>query len=103
MTQIVTLKNVSAAQLVPHAAAADCRNMAHLAPYPSGNMLIISDRASNVSRMMRIIERMDESGDEPIEVIALHNASAADVVRIVNSLNQGQGAEGAAARQSRRR
>ena len=33
---------------------------------------------------MRIIERMDESGDEPIEVIPLHNAGAADVVRIVN-------------------
>jgi general secretion pathway protein D len=41
---------------------------------------------------------MDETGDEPIEVIALHNAGAADVVRIVNSINQGaQGAEGAAA------
>jgi general secretion pathway protein D len=50
-----------------------------------------------VSRIVRIVQRMDESGDEPIEVIALHNASAADVVRIVNSLNQGgQGAEGAA-------
>jgi general secretion pathway protein D len=60
-------------------------------------MLIISDRASNVNRIVRIIERMDESGDEPIEVIALHNASAADVVRIVNSLNQGQGAEGVGA------
>jgi general secretion pathway protein D len=36
---------------------------------------------------------MDESGDEPIEVIPLHNAGAADVVRIVNSLNQGAGAE----------
>ena len=60
-------------------------------------MLIISDRASNVNRIMRIIQRMDESGDEPIEVIPLHNASAADVVRIVNSLNQGQGAEGGGA------
>ncbi len=35
-------------------------------------MLIISDRASNVNRIVRIVERMDESGDEPIEVIALH-------------------------------
>jgi general secretion pathway protein D len=60
-------------------------------------MLIISDRASNVNRLMRIIERIDESGDEPIDVIALHNAGAADVVRIVTSLNQGQGAEGGGA------
>ncbi len=52
-------------------------------PILAGNMLIISDRASNVSRIVRIIERMDESGDEPIEVIPLHNAGAAEVVRVI--------------------
>jgi general secretion pathway protein D len=96
VTQIVTVKNISAAQLVPLLRPL-IPQYGHLAAYPTGNMLIISDRASNVSRIVRIIERMDESGDEPIEVIALHNASAADVVRIVNSLNQGQGAEGGGA------
>jgi general secretion pathway protein D len=96
VTQIVTVKNISAAQLVPLLRPL-IPQYGHLAAYPTGNMLIISDRASNVSRIVRIIERMDESGDEPIEVIALHNASAADVVRIVNSLNQGQGGEGAGA------
>ncbi|HEX3397710.1 MAG TPA: type II secretion system secretin GspD [Steroidobacteraceae bacterium] len=95
VTQIVTLKNVSAAQLVPMLRPL-IPTYGHLAAYPGGNMLIISDRASNVNRLLRIIERMDESGDEPIEVIALHNAGAADVVRIVNSLNQGPGAEGGA-------
>jgi general secretion pathway protein D len=97
VTQIITMKNISAAQLVPLLRPL-IPQYGHLAAYPSGNMLIISDRASNVSRIVRIIERMDESGDEPIEVIALHNASAADVVRVVNSLNQGgQGGEGGGA------
>ena len=92
VTQIVTLKNVSAAQLVPMLRPL-VPTYGHLAAYPGGNMLIISDRASNVNRVVRIIQRMDESGDEPIEVIPLHNAGSADVVRIVNSLNQGAGAE----------
>src|SRR6202789_3405649 len=96
VTQIVQVKNISAAQLVPLLRPL-IPQYGHLAAYPTGNMLIISDRASNVSRIVRIIERMDESGDEPIEVLALHNASAADVVRDVNSLNQGQGAEGGGA------
>jgi len=97
VTQIITMKNVSAAQLVPILRPL-IPQYGQLAAYAAGNMLIISDRASNVSRIVRIVQRMDESGDEPIEVIALHNASAADVVRIVNSLNQGgQGAEGAGA------
>jgi general secretion pathway protein D len=60
-------------------------------------MLIISDRASNVNRIMKIIARMDESGDEPVEVIGLRNASAADLVRTVNQLSQGQASEGAGA------
>jgi general secretion pathway protein D len=96
VTQVVSLKNVSAAALVPMLRPL-MPQYAQLAAYAGGNMLIISDRASNVNRLMRIIARLDESGDEAPEVIALHNASAADVVRIINSLNQGQGAEGAGA------
>ncbi len=93
VTQIITMKNVSAAQLVPLLRPL-IPQQGHLAAYAPGNMLIISDRASNVSRIMRIIERMDESGDEPIEVIALQNASATEVVRTINQLYQGGGAVG---------
>src|SRR5271166_5750774 len=93
VTQIITMKNVNAAQLVPLLRPL-IPQQGHLAAYPSGNMLIISDRASNVSRMMKIIERMDESGEEPIDVIPLHNASATELVRTVNQLTQGTGAPG---------
>jgi general secretion pathway protein D len=96
VTQIITMKNISAAQLVPLLRPL-IPQQGHLAAYPTGNMLIISDRASNVSRIMRIIARMDESGDEPVEVIALRNASATEMVRTVNQLSQGQAAEGAGA------
>ena len=90
VTQIVTMKNVSAAQLVPMLRPL-IPQYGHLAAHPSANMLIISDRASNVSRIMKIIERMDESGDEPIEVISLHNAGATELVRTLSQLNQGTG------------
>jgi general secretion pathway protein D len=90
VTQIITMKNVSAAQLVPMLRPL-VPQQGHLAAYPGGNMLIISDHASNVSRIMKIIERMDESGDDPIEVIRLHNASATELVRTVGQLLQGTG------------
>src|ERR1700688_851500 len=90
VTQIITMKNVSAAQLVPLLRPL-IPQQGHLAAYPSGNMLIISDRASNVNRIMKIIARMDESGDDPIEVIRLHNASATELVRTVGQLLQGTG------------
>jgi len=93
VTQIITLKNISANQLVPLLRPL-IPQYGHLAAFAQGNMLIISDRASNVNRIVRIIERMDESGDEPYEVIPLKNASATEIVRTVNQLNQGQAAEG---------
>src|ERR1700692_4463514 len=89
VTQIITMKNISAAQLVPLLRPL-IPQQEHLAAYPNGNMLIISDRASNVSRVMKIIERMDESGDEPVEVIRLLNASATELVRTVNHVRRGQ-------------
>jgi general secretion pathway protein D len=94
VTQIITMKNISAAQLVPLLRPL-IPQYGHLAAYPGGNMLIISDRASNVSRIVKIIARMDASGDEPYELVELHNASASELVRTVNQLNQGasQGAE----------
>jgi general secretion pathway protein D len=59
-------------------------------------MLIISDRASNVNRIMRIIQRIDQTGDEAIDVIPMQYASAVEVVRIVNNLyTGGAAAEGA--------
>src|SRR3984885_4050038 len=88
VTQIITMKNISAAQLVPLLRPL-IPQQGHLAAYPSGNILIISDRASNVSRITKIIERMDESGDEQIEVIPLHHASATELVRTVTQLTQG--------------
>jgi general secretion pathway protein D len=94
VTQIVTPKNVSAQSLVPLLRPL-IPQYGQLAAYPAGNMLIISDRSSNVSRIMRIIERMDESGDEPYEVIPLKNATATDLVRTITQLNQGGGGAGA--------
>jgi general secretion pathway protein D len=88
VTQIITLKNISAAQLVPLLRPL-VPQYGQLAAYAAGNMLIISDRSSNVSRILRIVERMDESGDEPYELIALKNATAADLVRTITQLNQG--------------
>jgi general secretion pathway protein D len=94
VTQVVQIRNVSAAQLVPILRPM-MPQYAHLAAYPSANMLIISDRASNVNRMVRIISRIDRTGDGDIEVIRLEHASASEIVRVVNSLNAAQGADAA--------
>jgi len=94
VTQVIQVRNVSAAQLVPILRPL-IPQYGHLAAYPSSNMLIISDRAANVNRMVRIIQRIDSGGDSDIDIIRLEHASSAEIVRVINALTSAQGAEGA--------
>jgi general secretion pathway protein D len=89
VTQVIAVKNVNAAQLVPILRPL-IPQYGHLAAYPASNILIISDRANNVNRLMRIIMRIDQVGDSNVEIIPLQNASATEVVRVINSLYQQQ-------------
>jgi beta-lactamase regulating signal transducer with metallopeptidase domain len=88
VTEVVDVKNVHAAQLVPILRPL-VPPYAHLTAYLPSNILIISDRASNVNRLVRIIRRVDQVDDQDVEIIPLQNASSAEVVRVLNSLYTG--------------
>ncbi|BAP54886.1 general secretion pathway protein D [Thioploca ingrica] len=87
ITQVVSMQHVSAAQLIPLLRPL-IQQQGHLVAYPENNTLVISDQASNVQRLLKIIHRIDQVSDEEIEVIALEHASAAEVVRVLTSLEQ---------------
>ena len=91
VTQVIPVKNVSAAELVPILRPL-VPEWGHLAAYPPSNILIISDRASNVNRIMRIVRRIDRVGNQDVDVMPLHNASATQVVQVIDQLYQGQAA-----------
>ena len=93
VTQVLDVKNVSAAQLVPILRPMVAQ-YGHLAAYSAANILIITDHASNVNRMIRIIRRIDQVGNAEPEMVPLTNASASEIVRVVNSLYQGGPAVG---------
>ena len=93
VTQVLDVRNVSAAQLVPILRTL-VASYGGLVAVPSGNILVITDHASNVSRLVRIIQRIDQIGNQEPEIVPLQNASAAEIVRVVNSLYQGSAAEG---------
>ena len=95
VTQTVMLENIGAAQLVPILRPL-MPQTAHLAAHQTSNMLIMADRAGNIQRMINIVARMDQAGEEEIEVIPLENASASEVVRMLTALNQATAAAGGA-------
>jgi general secretion pathway protein D len=95
VTQLVVLNNIGAAQLVPILRPL-LPQSAHLAAHPTSNALIIADRPQNITRIMSLIRRMDQAGNDDIEVIRLENASADEVQRMLAALNQASQAAGGA-------
>jgi general secretion pathway protein D len=86
ITRVLSINHINAAQLVPILRPLVAQQ-GHLAAYPSTNVLIISDRASNILRIDRIIAQMDKEIDSDIEIIKLKHAFAAEVVRLLTGLN----------------
>lgn len=53
---------------------------------PRSNLLILSDRGKNHSRIATLIERLDRPSERPIEMIRLRNANAGDVLTVIQSM-----------------
>lgn len=93
VTHVIQVDNIGAAQLVPILRPL-IPQYGHLAAHPGSNMLIISDRADNVDRIITIIRRIDQSNDEDIEVVPLQHASATEIVRVLTTLTQAPRSDG---------
>lgn len=89
ITQVVAVKNVSVRELSPLLRQlidnAGAGNVVH---YDPANIILITGRAAVVNRLAEIIRRVDQAGDKEIEVVELNNASAAEMVRIVEALSK---------------
>nr|WP_211092041.1 type II secretion system secretin GspD [Vibrio agarilyticus] len=89
ITRVVAVRNVSVRELSPLLRQlidnAGAGNVVH---YDPANIILITGRTAVVDRLAEIIKRVDQAGDKEIEVIDLKNASAAEMVRIVEALNK---------------
>lgn len=93
VTQVIPIKNVTASQLVPILRPL-VPQQGHLAAYAGSNIIVVTDRSSNIDRLVSIIRRIDRPDNDEIEFIRLQHASASEVVRILNSLQQKNAAKG---------
>nr|WP_228481477.1 type II secretion system secretin GspD [Vibrio fluminensis] len=89
VTRVVAVRNVSVRELSPLLRQlndnAGAGNVVH---YDPANIILITGRAAVVNRLADIIKRVDQAGDKEIELVELNNASAAEMVRIVDALNK---------------
>jgi len=93
VTRVVAVEHINAAQLVPILRPL-LPQEGHLAAIQPTNRLIVTDSADNIDRLLQIIRRVDRPAESEIEVIRLQHASAAEVVRLMGSLEPAQPAQG---------
>jgi len=85
VTQVIKVENVPAAQLVPILRPL-VPQQGHLAAYAATNTLIVTDRASNIGRLIDIIVGIDRPDNEEVEIVRLMHAGASEIIRIMQSL-----------------
>ncbi|WP_256383364.1 type II secretion system secretin GspD [Photobacterium toruni] len=89
VTRVIAVKNVSVRELSPLLRQlndnAGAGNVVH---YDPANIIMITGRAAVVNRLAEIIERVDRAGNKDVTVVSLNNASASEMVRIIDSLNK---------------
>ncbi|MFT7111231.1 MAG: general secretion pathway protein D, partial [Psychrobacter glaciei] len=93
ITQVIQIKDTPALDLVPILRPMVAK-YGHLAGVKSANALIITDHASNVRRIEKIIQRLDGSGVSELEVVQLEEAWVGDIVSILTSLDPEKVSEG---------
>jgi general secretion pathway protein D len=91
-SRVITLKHVAAKDLLPVLQPLKPQS-AQLMASPSGNAIVVIDRAANVARIESLIRRIDTENENGVEVIPLSHASATEVantiVRLVPDNNGG--------------
>ncbi len=94
VTTVLESKNINALQLSTTLRPL-LTQAGQLNSVPGTNSMFITDRASNVAKIQRLLARVDQSSNASVDKIALENAVASEVARTISSLTAGQPADAA--------
>ncbi|MFT5719907.1 MAG: general secretion pathway protein D [Motiliproteus sp.] len=90
VTRVVQVTNVDVNALVPILRPLVDNKTGIIAPYPASNVILITDRESNVRRLLQIIIQVDKADSVDTEIIQLHNASAHEIGQTLTTLMREQ-------------
>lgn len=87
VTRLVEVQHTSAAEILS-AIRPLVPSHGHIGNPANSNVLIISDRAANVDRIVNIVRRIDKASDNDITRVRLKHASAKDIVPVLEKLDK---------------
>ncbi|MEG5264597.1 type II secretion system secretin GspD [Pseudomonas sp. JDS28PS106] len=95
-TRVFNVRNAASEQMLNILKPLIDPRVGVITPYPSANLLVITDWRSNLDRIDSLLVQLDQVSQEPLEVVPLKNASANDTAALVTRLlAREQGADSA--------
>lgn len=95
-TRVFNVRNAASEQMLNILKPLIDPRVGVITPYPSANLLVITDWRSNLDRIDSLLVQLDQVSQEPLEVLSLKNANANDTALLVTRLlAREQGADSA--------
>lgn len=93
VTQVIQLKNIAAAKVIPVLRPLVPQN-SHLAAYDPSNAIVITDTNANIERMKEVIDKIDKAALPTTEIVKLKYADAEVLVTILEKLQGPEAKQG---------
>ncbi len=84
-TRVIPLENLSPAEAV-EVVRPLLPSEAVVSTVPGTRLLILSDRSANLNRIAALVSRLDVPAGDPIELVRLRNADAAEVLQVIDGM-----------------
>ena len=95
-TRVFSVRNAASEQMLNILKPLIDPRVGVVTPYPSANLLVITDWRSNLDRIDNLLLQLDQVSQEPLEVLPLAHASANDTAQLMTRLlAREQGADSA--------
>ncbi|QXI42608.1 type II secretion system secretin GspD [Pseudomonas wayambapalatensis] len=95
-TRVFNVRNAASEQMLGILKPLIDPRVGVITPYPAANLLVVTDWRSNLERIDKLLRQLDQVSDEPLQVMPLKHASAADTAPLVTRLlAREQGADSA--------
>ncbi|TLX54565.1 type II secretion system protein GspD [Stutzerimonas nosocomialis] len=91
-TRVFSVRNASSAQILDVIKPLIDPRVGVITPYPSANLLVVTDWRSNLGRIEALLRQLDQVSDEPVETLPLRHANARDTAKVVTELLGREGA-----------
>ena len=91
ITKVVPLENASARELAPLLRKLnDSAGGGNVISYDPSNVIMLTGRAAVINRLVDIIKRIDDSGDEDADIVELKYSNPTDMIELVESVQESQ-------------